>query len=160
MLNVQRDPSRAGGACRSPCHAAKDPKACCKAKAGVCRDADCGAAGYTGRLATAAAAKPVFSKPAPQPAPTQCSRWTTSCSAFSNPEDCCAAKPAVCYDAGCIGGRYLTVPVFYGSTFAQANASPTVGATCTSWPCTSNAAVSAPALLQSVDSFADYAPAV
>ena len=139
MTADAKDPSRAGGQCRRPCHADKDRAACCKAKRGVCRDADCDYASGAYRGAAAPqppAPKPTFKAPATAPEPVACSKWATSCATYANPQDCCAAKPTLCYGANCIAGSYVTVPTFYGSTFQDANARPTLGASCTTWaPC-------------------------
>lgn len=138
MPTAATDPSRAGGLCRQRCYNAKDRAACCKTKKGVCKDADCDAStgAYTGTqvIVVTGNTKPRFAPPsrvASAPGPVQCSKWATTCATYSNPGDCCAAKPMMCYDQNCIGGKYVTIPVvLYGSTFTPANAAPTITATC------------------------------
>jgi hypothetical protein len=112
------DPSNVGGACRARCHAAPNPAACCRSKAGVCPDADCKDGAFTGTPRPSP--RP---PPRPLPRPADCKAWN-QCATTYAPAECCRVKPRACYDPNCVAGQFV-MPTFtpqYDGTFADGTA--------------------------------------
>ncbi len=96
VVRLDFDPRSFGSSCAIACKFHTDSQACCKAKKGVCNDADCKDGTYM---------KPV--KPSPiVPKPADCKSWNPCARTFA-PAECCRRKPATCYDPNCIAGDFV-----------------------------------------------------